>query len=107
MSAQDILREHIRQHLHWGPLGGADRMRFMTLALCGEAGELANLVKKDWRGDKGIPDRRAKMIEELADVGNYAFMIAEILGIDLQKEMLAKLLAVEQRPEWKRAAVNP
>lgn len=61
------LDAHIRAHLHWGPLLGEDKIRFMALALCGEAGELANIVKKDWRGDPG--DRRAKLVEELADVG--------------------------------------
>ena len=96
----DDLKEHIRSHLHWGPIEGEDKVRFLTLALCGEAGELANLVKKDWRGDDGIPERRAKMIEELADVGNYAFMLAEILGIDLPSMMLRKLIEVEQRPAW-------
>lgn len=93
------LREHIKAHLHWGPLKGDDKLRFMVLALCGEAGELANLVKKDWRGDAG--NRREELIEELADVGNYAFMIAEAIGVDLQSEMLTKLKAVEDRPVWK------
>ena len=93
------LRDHIKAHLYWGPLRGEDKLRFMVLALCGEAGELANLVKKDWRGDGG--DRSEELIEELADVGNYAFMIAEALGVDLQAAMLTKLKAVEQRPTWK------
>lgn len=98
MTNMNELREHIRAHLDWGPLDGPEKMRFMTLALCGEAGELANLVKKDWRGDAG--DRRTKIAAELADVANYTFMLAEGLGIDLPAAMLAKLKEVEQRPEW-------
>jgi NTP pyrophosphatase (non-canonical NTP hydrolase) len=101
------LQDHLRRHLGWGPLAGDDKLRFMTLALCGEAGELANLVKKDWRGDAGSNERRVKMIEELADIGNYAYMIAEIFGIDLQTEMLAKLVKVEARPEWTAQPANP
>jgi NTP pyrophosphatase (non-canonical NTP hydrolase) len=98
------LQAHIRAHLQWGPLKDEDKFRFLALALCGEAGEFANLVKKDWRGDSGIPQRRAEMIEELADIANYTFMLAEALGIDLPKVMLAKLQAVEQRPAWKAHA---
>ena len=96
------LQAHIREHLSWGPLKNEDKVRFLALALCGEAGEFANLIKKDWRGDDGIPQRRAKMIEELADVGNYAFMLAEALGVDLPQAMLNKLREVEQRPEWRK-----
>lgn len=94
----NTLRKHLQSHLNWGPLRGDEKVRFMALALCGEAGELANLVKKDWRGDAG--DRHDKIREELVDVANYAFMLAEALHIDLQAEMLRKLLAVERRPEW-------
>ncbi len=82
------LQDCLRKHLSWGPLYYHDKLRFMVLALCGEAGELANLVKKNWRGDTGYMEREADMVTELADVANYAFMIAEMLGVDLQAEML-------------------
>lgn len=103
MTKMEDLRNHILEHLSWGPLKNEDKVRFLALALCGEAGEFANLIKKDWRGDDGIPQRRAKMIEELADVANYAFMLAEALGVDLPQAMLNKLHEVEQRPEWANA----
>lgn len=95
----DELQAHLLEHLNWGPLNGAEKVRFMVLALCGEAGELANLIKKDWRGDSG--DRRGEIRAELADVGNYIFMIAAALNIDLPVVMLEKLKEVEQRPSWK------
>src|ERR1700739_3058699 len=31
--------------------GSAEDIRFLSFALFGEVGELANLIKKDWRGD--------------------------------------------------------
>lgn len=98
---QDIkhLQEHLKLHTNWGSLRGTERVRFMVLALCGEVGELANLIKKDWRGDPG--DRCAEIIRELADIGNYAFMTAEALGIDLPAEMLAKLIEVESRSAFR------
>lgn len=95
----DQLQEAIAAHAKWGPLAGADRVRFLALALCGEVGELANLIKKDWRADSG--SRREAIKEELADVANYAFMLSEVLGFDLPKAMLAKLREVERRPEWR------
>lgn len=103
MPTIDILQDRIREHLAWGPLKDADKFRFLVLALCGEAGELANLVKKDWRGDAGVVERRAKIIEEITDVANYTFMLAEALGFDLPAHMLDKLYEVEQRPEWRKA----
>jgi NTP pyrophosphatase (non-canonical NTP hydrolase) len=93
------LRALVKTHLGWGPLHGPDKVRFMALALCGETGELANLIKKDWRGDGG--DRRDQIGAELADVGNYLFMLAEALGVDLPAAMLNKLIEVEKRPDWK------
>jgi NTP pyrophosphatase (non-canonical NTP hydrolase) len=88
------LRTHLASHLEWAPTG-EDRLPFLVLALCGEA----NLIKKGLRGDGG--DRRAETISELADVGNYALMLAMHLDIDLRAAMLAKLIEVEQRPAWK------
>lgn len=67
----DQLQEAIAAHAKWGPLAGADRVRFLALALCGEVGELANLIKKDWRADVG--SRREAIKEELADVANLCF----------------------------------
>lgn len=96
------LHKHIVAHLHHPFDAGPERLRFLTLALCGEAGELANYVKKEWRGDDIVPAVFAKSVEkELADIGNYVFMLAEALGVDLPQAMLDKLIEVENRPSWK------
>jgi NTP pyrophosphatase (non-canonical NTP hydrolase) len=95
----------INAHRAWGPScpeESFERRAYMSLALCGEAGELANNIKKVWRGDPG--DRHAQIVSELADVGNYAFMLASLLGVDLLTEMLRKLEEVEQRPVFNRNA---
>jgi NTP pyrophosphatase (non-canonical NTP hydrolase) len=95
------LSDIIKRHVSWGPITEPDRLRFLSLALCGEAGEFANVVKKNWRGDggpDGVLNRKAKLVEELADVANYAFLIAECLGVDLEAAMLKKLKEVEKRP---------
>jgi NTP pyrophosphatase (non-canonical NTP hydrolase) len=97
----DELIAHLKLHLNRSPTG-EDRLHFLALALCGEAGEMANIVKKDWRGDDGEP--LAHAISEIADVGNYLFMLAMYLGVDLEAAMLRKLKEVEQRPNWSGVA---
>ncbi len=90
------LKEIIERHRFWSPAEG--RLHFLVLALCGEAGELANLMKKNWRG---APTNWSDVVKELADIGAYAFMIASELGVDLETEILRKVKEVEQRPSWK------
>jgi NTP pyrophosphatase (non-canonical NTP hydrolase) len=91
----DELRAHLRNHLEWGGLQGEERLRFLALALAGEVGEMCNEMKKQWRDGH---DRREMIISELADVGNYLFMIAECLQVDIHQAMLKKLIEVERRP---------
>lgn len=98
----DMLHRCIVNHLQWPFDAGPERLRFLTLALCGETGELANLVKKEWRGDDLDKDAwTAKVKSEVADIGNYTFMIGEALGLDVPQLMMAKLIEVEQRSTWK------
>lgn len=94
------LRNFITRHVDWSPgkEGSKTRLRFLSLALCGEAGELAGEIKKDWRGDPG--DRRMAIIKELTDVTNYAFMIAKELNINLLEKCEEKFAEVEERPVW-------
>lgn len=49
-------------------VGSTEDMRYNALAMCGEAGEVANEIKKDWRGD-GLA--RLKLRDELGDVFAY------------------------------------
>lgn len=90
------------------PLGNKnfDALRHHALALCGEAGEFANIVKKIDRASLDINDAmtRLNMSMELADVYTYLCNIAGILGIDLQNAYNVKRLEndvrfMEQRRE--------
>jgi|GEM_PF-3399669 len=71
-----------------------DSTRFFTLALAGEAGELANLVKKGWRGDR--LDLWA-MVKEMADIRIYLFRLEQHLGINLDDVCEIKLREVQKR----------
>jgi NTP pyrophosphatase (non-canonical NTP hydrolase) len=92
----------IKAHVGHCPKGRKSRLRFLALALAGEAGELANNVKKEWRGDDRTPEavvaRNTKIDGEIVDVANYAFILARARGIDLGPAMLAKFEEVDKRP---------
>src|SRR4051794_26640108 len=69
-------------------------IRFLALAICGEAGELANLIKKSWRGD--IVDH-AEIVGEIADIRIYLEHLSRILALNLDEECDRKLDRVERR----------
>lgn len=52
-----------------------------ALAACGEAGELANNVKKVWRGSRTLEEAREDIVEEAMDVFIYVMNVFEMLGI--------------------------
>lgn len=83
------------------PWTGAD----WSNAMCGEAGEAANVVKKLRRHETGTGSAEnplvevllAKLGEELADLVIYADLVAAHYGIDLASAVIAKFNAVSER----------
>jgi NTP pyrophosphatase (non-canonical NTP hydrolase) len=69
-------------------------LSFLALAICGEAGELANLVKKLWRGDDVDRDQ---IRDEIADIRIYLEHISRHLNIDLDRACERKLDEVAER----------
>ena len=68
--------------------------RFLTIALCGEAGELANMIKKRWRDGADLSD---EIREEICDIRVYLELIAKVFGIEgekLDREVEKKLKKV-------------
>lgn len=72
---------------------------FFCLELNGEAGELANLEKKKWKGRQVEQD---KLADEAADVFIALMNYSNARGIDLGEAVYAKL----QRIETKRAELE-
>lgn len=68
---------------------------FIALSLCGEVGELANFIKKEWR-DKSA-DHRASIIKEMADVRILLEMIARAYSVDLNEACEDKLDELSER----------
>lgn len=66
-------------------------------AVCGELGELANLIKKVERGDITIDDAREEMGKELADVQTYLDILAFRCGVDLGEATRKKFNEVSDR----------
>lgn len=84
-------------------MGRGDRIRFLALAIAGESGELANVVKKQWRDSARWDDAQIRAnyeatCAELADVMIYAYVLADLLGVDIDAECERKMLEVEKRP---------
>ena len=81
----------------------AEVLHFLALAICGEAGELANLVKKLWRGDTVNSE---EIRDEIADIRIYLEHIARLLHFDLDKACERKLREVAERLDLKERAAS-
>jgi len=82
--------------------GQGDNILYPTLGLCGEAGEVAEKIKKMVRDDSGAltDERRAALSKELGDVLWYVAQIATEAGLELDviaEENIAKLTARRER----------
>jgi len=79
-----------------------DNLLYPTLGLCGEAGEVAEKVKKMIRDDDGVlsDERRAALSKELGDVLWYVAQLASEARLDLDEVAAAnldKLLSRQRR----------
>jgi NTP pyrophosphatase (non-canonical NTP hydrolase) len=93
----------------WHPdFGGADAWSGAdwSNAMCGEAGETANVVKKLRRVETGAalgPDDpsvdalRDMLADEIADTVTYADLLAAFYGIDLADALVRKFNRVSER----------
>ena len=99
MDFQDY-QQRSRETARYPDLGA--NILYPTLGLCGEAGEVADKVKKvlrDRGGDFG-PDVRDDLRLELGDVLWYVAQLATELGLDLEDVAganLAKLASLADR----------
>ena len=77
------------------------RITYPALGLAGEAGEVANQVKKIIRDNAGqlTPERRAKILDELGDVLWYAAALATDLDASLDEVATANLQKLASRAQ--------
>jgi NTP pyrophosphatase (non-canonical NTP hydrolase) len=76
-----------------------DILQFLTVALAGETGEFANVVKKIIRGDRSLVDSKGQLSSEIADVFIYVLKLSYQLEIDLEQAFMDKLKENEVRFE--------
>jgi NTP pyrophosphatase (non-canonical NTP hydrolase) len=75
-----------------------EQMLHQTLGLAGEAGEVANKIKKaDLRNQTYAKEWVDDIGSELADVVTYAFNVASLLQIDLSIAIADKQAICEER----------
>ena len=68
------------------------KLEYMAVAICGEVGEFANLVKKVLRQNERLDNEMEDHLkEEITDVFIYCLLTASLLKMDLEKEYLKKL----------------
>ncbi len=72
---------------------------YTTLGLVGEAGEIANKVKKIMRDNNGKLEEinKADIFDELGDVLWYCATIADELGVNLEDVAKLNLIKLEDR----------
>ena len=72
---------------------------YTTLGLVGEAGEIANKVKKIMRDNNGKLEEinKADIFDELGDVLWYCASLADELGVNLEDVAKVNLIKLEDR----------
>ncbi len=73
---------HKQMTAHLFPAYSSQDERFLALALCGEAGELANFIKKRWRDGASFDE---EIRDEIADIRVYLELLAKCFGIEGDK----------------------
>lgn len=74
-------------------------LAYVTMGLAGEAGEIANKVKKIYRdaGGELTDEKRKELKSELGDVLWYLAQVAEEVGVDLNSVARENLVKLNQR----------
>lgn len=76
--------------------GNVEELMYLALGLVGEAGEVANKVKKLFR-DGDNQDLRVELAKELGDVMWYMGRLSSVLDVDLTETLAKNVAKLESR----------
>lgn len=100
-SRVDRLENSVQESRGWST---RDTVRFLALSLCGEAGELANEIKKEWRSNGAVrwtPEEIEAYVNkvrfEIADVHMLLYRLAMNCNIDIDTACDDKLDEIKTR----------
>lgn len=82
---KNLAQECVEDTERWFGDKDVNNLPFMALALAGEVGEVANLVKKIERGSVELGEVADNLDEEIVDVFTYLLNIAGLRGLDLHQ----------------------
>lgn len=98
------LREHMKRTTltavyPFAGKGDVQGLMYVGLGLAGEAGEVANQIKKIARDNGGVvtPERRDKIADELGDVWWYGLRICYEMGLDPYEVLARNQQKLQQR----------
>src|SRR5436190_20432898 len=94
IARQRAFDEAHASRFEWAQTISADRtqpLQYIALALAGEVGELANVVKKLERGDFDYAHAMSLLQDEVADVLIYLLKLSYQADIDLEAAFLETL----------------
>ena len=77
---------------------------YPALGLCGEAGEVAEKIKKTLRGDTHRSDQLHRIADELGDVLWYLAILADDLGITL--DQIAHWNVAKLNRRWRKNKIK-
>jgi hypothetical protein len=79
MNVNERAKQALEDGRRWFP-NVANSLGHDALSLCGEAGEVANLVKKVDRGTHTLPQVLSRLVDEVVDVQTYLYEIMELIN---------------------------
>lgn len=82
---------------HTEPDGSDWSLADWGLAVAGEVGEAANILKKVRRGDLTLEQARPALAREFADIQSYLDHWSRLAGVDLGEATIAKWNEVSER----------